>query len=120
MNVKQALQKLSEKFPDAKVVKVSYQGSGDSFEDFYDVEVEEGKLKKDDEFIEAADGLLWYAIEHSAADFNNEGSEGSIKFDFENMKLSIDNYYYERVSSPSGEQEFGDDEEDIELKDEEE
>lgn len=97
MNVKQAIKDLKIKFPTIEKINIEYNGSGDSFNDFWNLEsIPESNIEQED-----VEDLLWYAIDNSEANFNNEGSEGEIIIDLVNEKLSIDNYWivYEREHS---------------------
>lgn len=79
-------EKLREKYGD--IVEVDYQGSGDSFDSFYN-------CSADYEFLNepGINDLLWEAIEKSQANFNNEGSEGKITFYLKDKKVNIKNYW---------------------------
>jgi hypothetical protein len=103
---KASLAQLKEDFPEVLKINVQYMGSGDSFEDFWDqtVECKDGKDSTIDQ--SEYEDLLWYAIENSDADFNNDGSEGTITIDLENQKLSIDNYYRVMETNASGNKVF--------------
>lgn len=97
MNVKQTIKDLKVKFPNINKISIEYIGSGDSFEDFWNLETTpESDIEQSD-----IEDLLWYAIDNSEANFNDEGSEGEIIIDLVNEKLSIDNYWivYEREHS---------------------
>ena len=97
MNVKEEIKNLKLEFPEVKEIRVNYTGSGDSFDDFWSlITIPESKINQSD-----VEDLLWYAIENSEADFNNEGSEGEIIIDLDNEKMSIDNYWiiYDKQST---------------------
>lgn len=97
MNVKEEIKNLKIKFPEVKEIKIEYTGSGDSFDDFWNlITTPESNIEQSD-----IEDLLWYAIENSDANFNNEGSEGEIIIDLDNEKMSIDNYWiiYDKQSS---------------------
>lgn len=111
LTIKDVIREIGDRFLFTKSVSVSYEGSGDSFDDFWAIQVEyKDKDGKDNNKIQVGDveDLLWYAIEHSEADFNNEGSTGEIEIDFVNGTLKINNYYIVRESVPSGQLEFRD------------
>ena len=98
MNVKQAIKDLKIKFPTIEKINIEYNGSGDSFNDFWNLEsIPESNIEQED-----VEDLLWYAIDNSEANFNNEGSEGVIIIDLVNEKLSIDNYWIVYEREPSG------------------
>lgn len=98
MNVKQEIKDLKAKFPDVKEINIEYRGSGDSFEDFWNLETTpDSSISQED-----VESLLWHAIENSDANFNNEGSEGDIKIDLINEKLIINNYYIIESRESSG------------------
>ena len=97
MNVKQTIKDLKVKFPNINKISIKYMGSGDSFEDFWNLETTpESDIEQSD-----IEDLLWYAIDNSDANFNNEGSEGEIIIDLDNEKMSIDNYWiiYDKQST---------------------
>jgi len=98
MNVKQAIKDLKIKFPTIEKINIEYNGSGDSFNDFWNLEsIPESNIEQED-----VEDLLWYAIDNSEANFNNEGSEREIIIDLVNEKLSIDNYWIVYEREPSG------------------
>lgn len=98
MNVKQAIKDLKIKFPTIEKINIEYNGSGDSFNDFWNLEsIPESNIEQED-----VEDLLWYAIDNSEANFNDEGSEGEIIIDLVNEKLSIDNYWIVYEREPSG------------------
>jgi len=99
MNIKKELANLKHKHPEIEALEVTYQGSGDSFEEFYSLETTPEDIKITQEDIE---DILWHAIENSDADFNNDGSSGTIVFDFNEGTVSIDNYYITREEVASG------------------
>ena len=97
MNVKQTIKDLKVKFPNINKISIEYIGSGDSFEDFWNLKTTpESDIEQSD-----IEDLLWYAIDNSDANFNNEGSEGEIIIDLDNEKMSIDNYWiiYDKQST---------------------
>lgn len=104
MTIKEQIEKLKEKFPTVQSFIAEYSGSGDQFDEMWEVETK----STDDKQLtcEDVEDLLWYAINHSEANFNNDGSKGTVTIDFENKKLSIDNYYYVSSTEASGELEF--------------
>ncbi len=107
MNIKKQLSKLKVKFPALKIVNITYSGSGDEFGDFWNiVDENEVDIPNSQEFMSEADDLIWHCLENSGADFNNDGSEGTITFDFDAMKVKIENNYFETVSVPGGTTEF--------------
>ena len=98
MNIKEEIKKLKKQFPEVIKINIEYRGSGDSFEDFWNLETTpESNIQQED-----IENLLWYAIDNSDANFNNEGSEGEIIIDLENEKMSIDNYWIIYEKEPSG------------------
>ena len=98
MNVKQAIKDLKIKFPTIEKINIEYNGSEDSFNDFWNLEsIPESNIEQED-----VEDLLWYAIDNSEANLNNQGSEGEIIIDLVNEKLSIDNYWIVYEREPSG------------------
>lgn len=94
MTVYQTLIKMKKEFPIAKTISVDYSGSGDSFDSFYSVISEEDIELNEREFINEYEDILFAAINKTQADFNNEGSRGTVTFDLENIKVYTDNYFY--------------------------
>lgn len=70
-----------------KIYNISFNGSGDSFENFYGCDLE-------DEDFSRSEHLIWELIEETDANFNDEGCEGSITIDVENRKVIIDIQHY--------------------------
>lgn len=99
MNIKEEIKNLKSKFPQLEKVNIQYRGSGDSFEEFWDINTVPENIHVEEEDIQ---DLLWYAIDNSEADFNNEGSEGVIEIDLKKKTLSIDNYYIVYDTKASG------------------
>jgi hypothetical protein len=77
-------------------ISVNYEGSGDSFDSFYSCSV-------DYKFLEepGVDDLLWKVIEQTKADFNNEGSRGTITFHLDTCSISIQNYWIVQIEEES-------------------
>ena len=94
---------LGAKYPTLENVSIEYHGSGDSFEEFWNTETTPDGIDITEKDMEE---LLDYALEHSDADFNNDGSDGTIIIDFIKKEMSIDNYWKEMVSRPSGIKKF--------------
>jgi hypothetical protein len=93
---------LKNKFPNLEQINIEYHGSGDSFGDFWNLTtIPESNIEQSD-----IEDLLWYAIENSEADFNNEGSEGEIVINLKDEKLTIDNYWIVYEREPTGEKEI--------------
>lgn len=94
-----ALKKIKKQFPEVKQIQMDYCGSGDSFDSYSWIRNEDGNhLDLNSELYEdIAEELFILA----GTDFNNEGSEGTITLDLENMDATIDNYYivYEKMHS---------------------
>lgn len=113
---------MGEKYPGLKKAEVTYNGSGDSFEGFWDMNFEftgpnqkkMNEAKYSATFMENAEDILHHALDNSEANFNDEGSEGTIYINFENGTMSIDNYYFTTQSYPSGTREFTGEEEYVE------
>ena len=98
-SVKEMIQEIKEKYPSIEEIKIEYSGSGDSFEDFYGLHFTPSNINIPQSDIE---DLLWYCIDHSEADFNDECSKGSISIDCINETADIDNYAYETSTRQSG------------------
>lgn len=95
-------------------IVVQYEGSGDSFSDFWDYEVElkEGmklEAKESEVFsyiMEKLDEPIWECLEQLGADFNNDGSEGHVYIDFVNKTIKCNNYERYTETRYVGEVEF--------------
>ena len=108
VTVKERILEYKEKYPGIKSMSISYNGSGDSFDDFYDTDFEKYNPDSKDIEVQDIEDLCWFAINNSEADFNNEGSQGVIIIDFEDLVLKIDNKEIVLEYIPSGELEFQD------------
>jgi hypothetical protein len=101
---------LKEAFPTVSIIEVSYYGGGDSFDSFNSVEAYDGnknEVKIDyTELMNIADEFLWYCIDNSNADFNDGGSEGTIKLDLDNFIAELDNYELYTESRHTGTEHF--------------
>ena len=107
MDIQESIKKIKELYPDAEQIIIEYNGSGDSFSDFYNCYFLPDNIRIEPDMNNPTlNDLLWYAIENSDADFNNDGSEGEIIIDLVNNKVSIDNYYIVQEREPSGKIEF--------------
>ncbi len=96
---KEVLKEYSQKYPNIKKVKIQYEGSGDSFNDFWDyqfeymdntVDVNEEEVK--DELLRIFDGVIDTLFEEVGANFNNDGSEGTFTIDLKKLNLEMDCY----------------------------
>lgn len=99
LEINKQIKALHEKFPLLESVSIQYHGSGDSFEEFWDIATVPDGIDVTEEDMR---DLLWHAIDNSDADFNNDGSSGTITIDFTNKKMDIDNYYKVVEEVPSG------------------
>jgi len=94
--------------PNATKAKCTFSGSGDCFDDFYDITV----FGKDDSEMEynADDTLqqLFFKIidTDGRAIFDNDGSCGEIDIDFITGKIKIEVSYYETIKNSDGENEY--------------
>jgi hypothetical protein len=98
MNEKQvakaALLSLRKNNPGVDEFSCEFYGSGDSFDAFDESSVH---IEDPDEVLE---DLLWYAVENSCADFNDDGSHGRVIVTLRPaMQLHVEVYYYETVST---------------------
>jgi hypothetical protein len=110
------IEKLKTLYSKTGLIEINYQGSGDSFDGFYDtkaylgcknktlkefskevpVSPELDKISKDlnneNSFLSS---VVFDAFEkHSDVDFNNEGCSGIVYIDLEQNKIWIENTYY--------------------------
>lgn len=98
---------------EADRIVVHYEGSGDSFGSFYDAQVYEGnKVIKDgyqlaEEFTSKFEDIIWQLLDSSGADFNNDGSDGTIMFDLNLGAAAVDNYSRRTISEFDGRVIFG-------------
>lgn len=88
------------------IVEIEYSGSGDSFGDFYNIYVTDADKNE----VNVSQGDVQSIVEDYCfevfemsghPDFNNDGSEGTITIDVDNMVTKLDNYrlYMEREST---------------------
>ncbi len=104
LDSKEALEYLTElkkKYPNIKEISIDYNGSGDSFDEFYDfdfTDIDNNSIDEpsdwdlDHEFEE----ILWFALDKSGANFNDEGSRGTIIIYLTDLEVEVDNYFYVR------------------------
>ena len=101
---------LKEAFPTVSILIVGYYGGGDSFDSFNSVEAYDGNKNQVDidytELMNIADEFLYYCIDNSNADFNDGGSEGTIKLDLDNFIAELDNYELYTESRHTGTEHF--------------
>lgn len=101
---------LKEAFPTVSIIEVGYYGGGDSFDSFNSVEAYDGNKNQVDidytELMNIADEFLYYCLDNSNADFNDGGSEGTIKLDLDNFIAELDNYELYTESRHTGTEHF--------------
>jgi len=89
---------LKETFPTAATIEVSYEGSGDSFGDFWSITAYDAAGKELENYSHGdiqniIEDYCFEVFEMSGEpDFNNDGSDGTIKFDILNQITTLDNY----------------------------
>lgn len=113
--LQKALQKLKTDYPDIRKYKVEFYGSGDSFDDFYDTDIEfypvvMGSINDITESInDEINYVLWAIIELTDADFNNSGCNGVITIDFEKetYDCEIQHYVTDTVPGEGATGDFG-------------
>ena len=132
MKKSEILESLKKEYPDTGFISISYEGSGDSFNEFYDCDAyakstlknpklldsfsKEGRPKsKDLKQIVAdihkrngeLDTCVWSVLEsHDEVNFNNDGCHGEIEFDLDNNKIMVYNRYEVRETMDSPEYEY--------------
>lgn len=108
------LLKLKKQNKDLKKIYVTFEGSGDSFDEFYDVEItlSNGKILynlKDLSYEDySLEDILFNIIDLTDADFNNDGSRGTISIDFEkfNYVCEVEHYVTDLVQGEGVEDNF--------------
>lgn len=111
---REILKELKNEFPTVSKIEVDYEGSGDSFDDFYNTKVEYTDNKElDDEKIKdfvfsKLDDPIWECIKNSGADFNNEGCRGTVTIDLDNLEIKCDCYGYYTETKFEGEYSYFD------------
>jgi hypothetical protein len=118
------IQKLKKLYPKTGKIVIGYQGSGDQFDDFYDVEayVALGKnknlkefeknrpvseeIKKIDEDVRSHNSFISSVIfdafeKHDGISFNDEGCSGLVNIDLDEGSIKIENTYYYTSSEES-------------------
>lgn len=111
---KEVLAQLAETFPGATEFLIEYGGYGDSFDSFYSLSVtctnkeDESKYEtRERDFLEITENFMYDIFDRSGnPNFNDDGSEGTIKFDMINKVVTLHNYWIVRESQSSGEEEF--------------
>lgn len=101
---------LKQAFPTVSIIEVGYYGGGDSFDSFNSVEAYDHEKNSVDidytELMNIADEFLYYCLDNSNADFNDGGSEGTIKLDLDNFIAELDNYELYTESRHTGTEHF--------------
>ena len=104
---KETIAELKERFPAAAKITVGYQGSGDSFDSFFDFTIEDSKEAvmepgphDENDFYAITDTYIWDIMDRaqSSPDFNNDGSEGKVIFDLVNKVVILEVTYLEDVT----------------------
>jgi hypothetical protein len=102
---------LKEKYPELTTLEVEYYGSGDNFDDFHTIT----GFDKDGNGLDISTGEVYGIIDDycfhifdmsGQIDFNDEGSEGTIKFDLVNNITTLDNYQIYRETRHTGTEEY--------------
>lgn len=68
-----------------KLINIYFYGGGDSFEEW----MIESNHENHNELRNIIDPIVWYLIDNSDANFNNDGSNGRIQIDTNNNLISI-------------------------------
>ena len=108
------IKKIKQAHPTISSISVQFEGSGDSFSDFYNHNVftwSAGTFSIFEGGVSAIgfdiDDLFWKIIEEDGrADFNNEGSRGSINIDFKEGVIKINVEVPETTWEELGEEEI--------------
>lgn len=111
---KEVLAQLAETFPGATEFLIEYGGYGDSFDSFYSLSVtctnkeDESKYEsREQDFLQITEEFMYDIFDRSGnPNFNDDGSEGTIKFDMINKVVTLHNYWIVRETQSSGEEEF--------------
>ena len=80
---------MKSQYPGLLGVSVDFYGAGDSFDDFSDVLFEGVAPPNPLTFVEDHEDLFFHALEQSDANFNNDGSSGTVRIDLGDT-LSVD------------------------------
>lgn len=108
------IKKIKQAHPTISNISVQFEGSGDSFSDFYNHNIlvwSAGTFSNFEGGMSAIgfdiDDLFWKIIEEDGrADFNNEGSRGSINIDFKEGVIKINVEVPETIWEELGEEEI--------------
>lgn len=108
------IKKIKQAHPTISSISVQFEGSGDSFSDFYNHNIlvwSAGTFSNFEGGMSAIgfdiDDLFWKIIEQDGrADFNNEGSRGSINIDFKEGVIKINVGVPETIWEELGEEEI--------------
>jgi hypothetical protein len=111
---KEVLAQLAEAFPGATQFVIEYGGYGDDFSSFHSLDVtctnkenEREYDRRETEFLNIAGDYIWNIFDSSSdVSFNDDGSEGTIKFDMINKVVTLHNYWIIREKQSCGEEEF--------------
>lgn len=115
MTFKEMMADIKATYPAAQEIQVTYGGSGDNFDDFYDVQETDNLAVIPGSFITKYGDLLDAAIEATGATFDNEGAEGTIFINLVSNKVWAEHYYRVEVLEKDGDYEVNLDEEEEEL-----
>lgn len=98
---------LKKKYPTVSKISISYEGSGDSFGDFYHIVADD----QDGNDMEISHGEIQNIVEDycfeifdksGQPNFNDDGSTGTITLDIDNNITILDNYWYVRTEEHTG------------------
>lgn len=108
---KEVLAQLAEKFPAATKFTIEYNGSGDSFDSFYNFDAEDAGGKSlpinENDFMGIAEDFIFDIFERSGnPNFNDDGSEGTVEFDMVNKVVTLHNFWIIRDTQSTGEELF--------------
>lgn len=82
--LKELLEKLKEKYPKEEVIRIQYNGSGDSLDSMF---VASGDIKEKD-----LEELFQFLIDESNEDCKNEGHEVEIEINLKDMIIHVRHY----------------------------
>jgi hypothetical protein len=128
---KEILAKLAEVFPGAQKFIIRYEGGGDNFDSFSELQVRDNMNKNikeydtlefQDKFIGLTQDYIFDSIFENAKcspNFNNEGSSGTVTFDMLNKVVILENSYWEDITEYPDE-DAGEDPNDYEYEEAEE
>lgn len=105
--IRQLLSVLSINYPDVKIITVNGYGSGDSWDDFHEYDVEPpSAYHYGIESHADLQAILEYALEISNVNVNDEGGRLAVEINLKEKTVTATTYYYSREETFDSEYEL--------------